>query len=82
MSPIKIFEDKKIRTQWAAEKEDWLFSVQDIVQTLSDCKDVRDYIKKMRKRDEQLNVNWGTICHPVENIGNDGKKRKFAWQHD
>lgn len=77
MSNIKLFEDKKIRTSWDSEKEEWYFSVQDVVEVLSECKDVRDYIKKMRKRDEQLNVNWGTICHPLENIGNDGRKRKI-----
>ncbi len=66
MANIKVFEDKKIRTEWDAEKEDWWFSVHDVVQVLSDCKDVRDYIKKMRKRDEQLNLNWGTIC-PLHN---------------
>ena len=77
MANIKVFEDKKIRTEWDAEKEDWWFSVHDVVQVLSDCKDVRDYIKKMRKRDEQLNLNWGTICPLVESVGNDGKRRKI-----
>ena len=52
MANIKVFEDKKIRTEWDAEKEDWWFSVHDVVQVLSDCKDVRDYIKKMRKSRE------------------------------
>ena len=77
MANIKVFEDKKIRTEWDAEKEDWWFSDHDVVQVLSDCKDVRDYIKKMRKRDEQLNLNWGTICPLVESVGNDGKRRKI-----
>ena len=77
MSNIKIFESKKIRTEWNEQEEDWYFSVQDIIQALSDCKDVKDYTKKMRKRDEELNLNWGTICPLVESVGNDGKRRKI-----
>jgi hypothetical protein len=38
--------------------------------------DVKDYIKKMKKRDAELNSNWGTICLLVEMIAADGKKRK------
>jgi len=77
MSNIKIFEDRKIRTLWDSEKEDWWFSVHDVVEILSDCKNVRDYIKKMRNRDEVLKSNWGTICHPLENVGKDGRKREI-----
>ena len=58
MANIKVFEDKKIRTEWDSEKEDWWFSVHDVVQVLSDCKDVRDYIKKIQKVVE--------ICHFFE----------------
>jgi len=36
-----------------------------------------DYIKKMKKRDMQLNVNWGTICPMVETQAADRKKRKI-----
>ena len=32
MSNIKVFEDKKIRTQWNADEEDWYFPVVDIVE--------------------------------------------------
>lgn len=36
MSSIKVFEDKKIRTQWNADEEDWYFLVVDIVGVLTD----------------------------------------------
>ena len=36
MSNIKVFENRKVRTQWDAEKEDWWFSVVDIVGILTD----------------------------------------------
>ena len=73
---IQLFEDKKIRTAWDEEREEWYFSVADVVEILTDSKDVKQYIKKMRIRDAELNYNWGTICTPVEMIALDGKKRK------
>ena len=74
---IQIFEDKKIRTVWNEETEEWYFSVSDVVSVLTDSKDVKQYIKKMRSRDAELNSKWGTICTPVEMIAHDGKKRKI-----
>ena len=74
---IKIFEEKKVRTVWDEEKEEWCFSIQDVVEVLTDSKDVKQYIKKMLSRDEQLKNNWGTICTPVEMMAADDKKRKI-----
>ncbi len=76
MSNIKIFENQKIRSVWNESDQKWYFSVQDIIKLLTDTVDVKDYIKKMKKRDEQLNFNWGTICPLVEMKAADGKKRK------
>ncbi|MBO7491684.1 MAG: Bro-N domain-containing protein [Bacteroidales bacterium] len=76
MSNIKLFQDRKIRSVWNEEEEQWYFSVYDVVEALTDSKDPKQYIKKMRSRDEALNLNWGTICTPVEMIALDGKKRK------
>ena len=74
---IKLFEQQQVRTQWDEETEKWYFSVQDIVRVLSDSKDVKQYIKKIRCRNTELNNNWGTICTPVEMLAADGKKRKI-----
>ena len=71
---IKIFNDKQVRTVWDDEKEEWFFSVVDVVEILTESKDPKQYIKKMRSRDEQLNLNWGTICTLVKMPGKDGKK--------
>ena len=76
MSNIKLFESKQIRTVWNEFDQKWYFSVQDVVQLLTDTTDVKDYIKKMKKRDAELNSNWGTICPLLEMIAADGKKRK------
>ena len=58
---IQLFEDRKIRTAWDEEKEEWYFSVVDVVAVLSDSANPTDYLKKMRKRDEQLEATWGQI---------------------
>ena len=73
---IQLFEDRKIRTAWDEEKEEWYFSVQDVVAVLSESTDPKQYIKKMRARDSQLSANWGTICTPVQMLAADGKQRK------
>lgn len=74
---IQLFENQKIRTAWDTEKEEWYFSVVDVVQVLTDSADPKQYIKKMRSRDPELGSKWGTICTPVEMIAADGKKRKI-----
>jgi len=77
MSQIKLFESKQIRSVWNETEEKWYFSVQDVIEVLTDTVNVKDYIKKMKKRDPQLNFNWGTICPPVEMTAADGKRRKI-----
>lgn len=77
MDEIKIFENHKIRSVWDEEKEEWYFSVVDVVEALSESKDPKQYIKKMKARDEQLNLKWGTICTLVKMVATDGKKRNI-----
>ncbi len=74
---IKLFQGQNVRTHWDEESEAWLFSVQDVVQILSESSDVKQYIKKMRTRNSELNSNWGTICTPVAMTAADGKRRKI-----
>ena len=74
---IRIFEDKKIRTTWDEEQEEWYFSVQDVVAVLAESSDPKQYIKKMRARDPELSANWGTICTLVQMSAADGKMRKI-----
>ena len=74
---IKLFEQKQVRTVWNENEEKWYFSVQDIVEILSESKDVKQYIKKMRTRNPELNSNWGTICTPIAMLAADDKIRKI-----
>lgn len=77
MSNIKLFQDKKIRSVWNDEEQQWYFSIVDVVEALTDSADPKQYIKKIRSRDEALRSNWGTICTLVQMIAEDGKKRKI-----
>ena len=70
---IQLFEGKKVRIAWDAEKEKYYFAVADIVQVLTDSADAKQYIKRMRARDPELNSRWGTICTPTRMKAADGK---------
>ena len=69
-----VFKGKEIRR--TLHNNEWWFSVADVVVVLTDSIDPRQYIKKMRQRDPELDTYWGTICTPLELIALDGKKRK------
>ena len=73
---IQLFEDRKIRTAWDEEQEEWYFSVVDVIAVLTDSSNPTDYLKKMRKRDEQLASYLGTNCPQVEMMTESGKRRK------
>ena len=73
---LALFEKREIRRKWY--NNDWYFSVEDVVQVLTDSVDVKQYIKKLKSRDEELNNNWGTICTLIEMIAKDGKRRKIT----
>lgn len=73
-SSLQIFENQTIRTEWNEEKEEWYFSVTDVVAVLTDSADPKQYIKKMRSRDRELNARWGTICTLTAMTAADGKR--------
>jgi hypothetical protein len=75
MTPNKIiiFETASIRRTF--HNGEWYFSVEDIVKALTDSADTKQYIKKMRTRDDALNSNWGTLCTPLPMTAADGKQR-------
>ena len=76
---IQLFEDKRIRTAWDAEKEEWCFSIVDVVAVLTDQPDARHAstywaVLKKRLNDEgagQLLTN----CKQLKMTAADGKKR-------
>lgn len=76
MSNIKLFQNNQVRSVWNEQEEEWYFSIQDVVQILTDSADVKEYIKKMRKRDEELSKGWGQIVTPLV-IETSGGKQKM-----
>ncbi len=74
---LEFFFDDKVRKVWHKQQEEWYLSISDVISVLTDSKDVKQYLKKMRSRDPELNSNWGTICTPVQMIAQDGKKRRI-----
>ena len=48
------------------EEEEWYFSVKDVVTILTETTNAKDYISKMRRRDEELSKGWGQIVHPFK----------------
>ena len=73
-SIIQLFEGKKVRVVWNEQEEKYYFAVVDIVELLTDSADVKQYIKRMRSRDPELDSVWGTICTPHQFVSTDGKK--------
>ena len=71
---IQLFEGKKVRIVWDEKQEKYYFAVADIVQVLTDSADVKQYIKKLRARDSELDSVWGTICTPHQFVSTDAKK--------
>ena len=61
---VRLFDNQKIRTVWVEEEEEWYFSVKDVVTILTETTNAKDYISKMRRRDEELSKGWGQIVHP------------------
>ena len=75
-SSVKLFESQEIRSAWNEDEEEWYFSVVDVVGALTESTNPTDYLKKMRKRDEQLASYLGTNCPQIEMATSSGKKRK------
>lgn len=63
MTKIAIFRKREIRK--AIHNKEWWFVVNDVVLALTDSPNVQDYIKKMRKRDNELSKGWGQIVTPL-----------------
>lgn len=75
---IQLFEDKRIRTAWDEEKEEWYFSVIDVVAVLTDQPDyqaARNYWKVTKKRLKDEGNETVTSCNQLKMTASDGKKR-------
>lgn len=72
---IKLFEGKQVRSVWNDEKEEWYFSVVDVVAVLTDSKNPRDYWYRVKKRmSEEEKSELSTFCRQLKLTSSDGKK--------
>lgn len=63
---IKLFEGRKIRSAWDNEKEEWYFSIIDIVGVLTDSKDPGAYWRKLKQRLKEEGNEFVTNCHELK----------------
>ena len=72
---IQLFENQRIRTAWDEEKEEWYFSIVDVVGVLTDSVDPTAYWRKLTQRLKAEGNETVTNCHGLKMTAHDGKKR-------
>ena len=72
---IQLFEDKRIRTAWDAEKEEWYFSIVDVVAVLTDSPNPQTYWRVLKKRLKDEGNETVTSCNALKMTAADGKRR-------
>src|SRR3989338_8961211 len=60
---LVVFQGKQIRRTWY--NNEWWFVIEDIVAVLTDSKDTKQYIQKMKQRDEELAKGWVQFVHTL-----------------
>lgn len=76
LKEIALFEGKEIRKVWY--KERWYFVVEDVVRTLIESSDAKQYIQRMRERDEELGKGWVQIVHTLDVLTKGGKQKMIC----
>jgi prophage antirepressor-like protein len=77
MSNIKLFESKQIRSVWNEAEQKWYFVVEDVIAVLTDSNDPKQYVKRMRQRDETLSKGWVQFV-PTLLVDTAGGKQKMG----
>jgi len=72
---IKLFEEKKVRTIWNDEQEEWYFSVVDVIEILTESIDPAAYWRKLKQRLKEEGNETVTDCHGLKMLAADGKMR-------
>ena len=74
---LNLFEDKEIRSIWDKDKEDYYFSVVDVINALAEPKNPRDYWYQLKKRlSEEEKSEVSTNCRQLKMKAKDGKMRE------
>ena len=72
---LQLFENKAIRTAWDEEKEEWYFSIVDVIAVLTDSPNPQTYWRVMKKRLKDEGNETVTNCNALKMTAADGKKR-------
>ena len=78
-SAIQLFEDQKIRVAWDAEREEWYFSIVDVVAVLTDSADYntgRKYWNKLKQCPKEEGSELVTNCHQLKMRRSCRRKRR------
>ena len=67
---IQLFEDKKVRTAWDDEREEWYFSIVDVCGVLTESKDPQAYWRKLKQRLKDEGNETVTNCHALKMVKN------------
>ena len=70
---LAIFESKEIRKVW--HNDEWWFVVEDVVFALTESKNPKQYIKDMKRRDDNFKEGWGQFATPLEYMTKWGKQK-------
>lgn len=73
---IKIFEDRKVRTVWDSQIEEWYFSVVDVIAVLTDSQNPNNYWKVLKNRLKKEGSELVTNCNQLKMPSSDGKMYK------
>ncbi|MFH6719895.1 BRO-N domain-containing protein [Streptococcus suis] len=75
MDEIKLYENKEIRSVWDEEKEEWYFSVVDVVRALTESENPQVYWRVLKKRLKEEGNETVTNCNALKMKAADGKMR-------
>lgn len=67
-----VFENKRIRRTW--HNEDWYYVIEDIIYALTESSDPKQYIQRLKSRDEPLKEGWVQIVHTLKVETKGGKQ--------
>ena len=73
---IKVFEEKKVRTIWDSETEEWYFSIVDVVAVLTESENPRKYWSVLKTRLKKEGSELATNCSQLKMLSSDGKYYK------
>ena len=72
---IQLFEDKKVRTAWDDEREEWYFSIVDVCAVLSESENPQTYWRVLKNRLKKEGNETVTNCNALKMLAPDGKMR-------